>query len=386
MTSEDADEQTQSHFVHKIDNEFPPFTVFYNEDKELLHLAESVVDSIGVNYVEGEILAPSDFKQGATIKIPIPFNLKHLRNKAFSCAFGYFDSGWALVDYIVERSDDRFFYCTALSGCSTNNVMYDKTYYKKDVRFVIYNAEIKPNSIHYDSEGLYVPKNIVKLYFVTKNDNSQLLPTITINSDISICGVHFEGIGGVIVNSHRDSFCEIKKCKFEKTNSNTLSIKKDNGRDVKVAIVKDCTFFDCGIQDGYVLYLASNYEGQICIEVRGCTISRYPNSIVTYKNTGGAVRVNGDGSLYNNIIYNTCRDHFYLYGGTIKVYGNMLYNSDAFNSQIDRNLSSDWGLIYCDHYYSDKQKAIDNKLHRIVIEDNLLYGAYAYGGDARGFF
>ena len=386
FTSNDAVEQTQSHFIYKVDDVFPPFTIFYKDEKVLLPIAESVIDSVGVNYVEGEIQASTDFKQEAIIKIPIPSNLKHLKNKEFSCAFGYFDSGWCVVDYELVRADDSFFYCKALNGCSTNNVMYDKTFYKREVRFVIYNAELKTGAVYYDTERLYVPKNAEAVFYVPKNDKNHQLPSITLNSDITICGVHFEGIGGVVVNSPRYASCEIKDCTFEMTNCNTLSIKKDNGRNVQVASVMNCSFYDCGIQEGSALYLTSNYEGQTCIEVRGCTISRYPESIVTYKNTGGPVRVNGDVSLYNNIIYNTCRDHLYLYGGTIRIYGNMLYNTDAFSARIDRNLSSDWGLIYCDHYYSDKQKAIDNKLHRIVIENNLLYGAYAYGGDARGIF
>lgn len=65
---------------------------------------------------------------------------------------------------------------------------------------------------------------------------------------------------------------------------------------------------------------------------------------------------------------------------------NFLYNTDEFTSQTDRNLSSDWGLIYCDHKYNDIREALDNKSNNIVIEGNLFYGAYGYGRDARGIF
>ena len=32
------------------------------------------------------------------------------------------------------------------------------------------------------------------------------------------------------------------------------------------------------------------------------------------------------------------------------------------------------------------KSALDNKIHHILLENNLIYGAYAYGRDARGIF
>lgn len=386
IESIEAIRQTETHNVFKLDSPLPLYSVFYDKNKNIVPVSESVLEGSCVNYLEGEIVAPQEYGKGVEIMIPISNNLTHLKNKSFSCAFGYFDSGWSLVYFRLEYSDGNYFHCRTLNPCSTKNYMYDKSFYKKDVRYVIYNAEINDFCIYYDSDYLYVPKSIAKLYYVNKADDSHFVPSITINSDLLIDGVRFEGVNDVVVNSDRFNECEVRNCTFEKTLGNTLTINKRNHTNgVKMARVVNCSFSESGFL-GNILILSSDYCNNACIEVQNCRFSRYPNGHVLYKNTGGPVRVNGDVNLFNNVVYNTCRDHLYLYGGQIHVKGNVLYNTDEFNYHQERNLSSDWGLIYCDHYYSDKQKAIDNKFHYIVIEDNLLYGAYAYGGDARGIF
>lgn len=386
LESRRAIRQTETHSVFKLDSPLPLYSVFYDNNKNIVSVSESVLEGSCVNYLEGEIISPKEYGEDVEILIPISKNLTHLKNKAFSFAFGYFDSGWSLVYFKLGYSDDKYFHCRTLNGCSTKNYMYDKSFYKKDVRYVIYNAEMKDDCIFYDSQYLYVPKSIKKLYIINKADDNHFVPSITFNSSVLIDGVRFEGVNGLIVNSNRFDDCVIKNCAFEKTPGNTLSINKRNHiNGVAVARVVNCSFSECGIL-GSILYLSSDYCNNTCIDVQNCRFSRYPNGHVLYKNTGGAVRVNGDVNLLNNVVCNTCRDHLYLYGGQIHVKGNVLYNTDEFNSHKERNLSSDWGLIYCDHYYSDKQKAIDNKFHHVVIEDNLLYGAYAYGGDARGIF
>ena len=52
----------------------------------------------------------------------------------------------------------------------------------------------------------------------------------------------------------------------------------------------------------------------------------------------------------------------------------------------DRNLSSDLGLVYVNHFTNDAGIAIDNTQNIVLLENNLMYGAYAYGNDARGIF
>lgn len=52
----------------------------------------------------------------------------------------------------------------------------------------------------------------------------------------------------------------------------------------------------------------------------------------------------------------------------------------------DRNLSSDLGLVYVNHFTNDAGIAIGNTQNLVLLENNLMYGAYAYGNDARGIF
>lgn len=386
-TSSQVMRKTQTHYVYKIKNNLSLFPLFYGNNDSLLAVSESVIDNVRVNFVKGDIVSAAGFKKGAEIIIPIPENLNHLKGKFFSCAYGYLDSGWDVVNFQVEHSDDFFFYCKTLNNCTTKDFQYDKSTYRKPVRFVLYNAEVKADAIYFDKEWLFVPKGIGEVNIVNLSDDTHKVPGITTYSDIVIEGVSFCGGTKVSVHSDKDERCEIKKCNFENTLGYALNIVKTNGEDARVAIVEDCDFQNCSVYSGSVILLNSNKNnGKTCVEMRGCTISRYPSNHIVYKNAKGGVWADGDILLERNEVFNTCRNHMHLCKGKIIVKGNVLYNTDEFTAQTDRNLSSDWGLIYCDHKYDDISEALDNKSDKIVIEGNLLYGAFAYGGDARGVF
>ena len=162
----DVERETQTHIVYKLKSPINSFPIFFDDNEDLVSISESVLDEAGVNYLESDIISTGDVGSGSIIKIPIPVNLSYLKNKSFSKAFGYIDSGWGTVDFELHKADDFYFYCKTLNKCATNNYMYDKIAYGKKVRFVIYNAELKPNAIYYDSDFLYVPKNITKVYYL----------------------------------------------------------------------------------------------------------------------------------------------------------------------------------------------------------------------------
>ena len=382
----DAYESRSDYYVYKLSNPIGDYPIFYDQRRKIVPLSESVIEETGVNYLEGNIVSNGDNVIGAELKIPIPANLSHLKNKTFSCAFGYFDSGWGVVDISIASSDNMYFYCTTKNRCATNNFMYDKAVYNKPVRFVIYNAEQKAHHIYYDANYLYIPKDYKRIYCIDEgrlNDNKVKL---SFNSDVVLDGVSFVGINNITINSKINNVCEIRNCRFEKVAGSAIILKKDNGVNATKSVITDCDFYECGLHKGAFTQLLSSFVGKPCIEVRNCTMTRYPMGWSYYKNTGGGIWVDGDVNLYHNTIYNSSRDLIFLHAGKIVASGNVLYNTDEFNSHEDRNLSNDWGLIYCGFIFSNTEDAIKNKNHVIILENNLLYGAYAYGGDARGIF
>jgi len=384
--SKEAVKSTDNHKVFKIKRPISNYPLFYDEQHNIIPVSESVQDNSGVNYLDGDIISEGENTVGAHLKLPIPASLSHLKKKTFNCAFGYFDCGWSVVDFRLDKADSKYLYCTTLNRCSTNNYMYDKKAYMKKVRLVVYNAEMKKDRIYYDSEYLYVPKQFTKVYNVNEVSATQAELTISFYSDVILRKITFVGYSNIKVEQKKGNVCLIEKCYFEKSSGSALLIKKENGAGVRKAVITNCDFYECGLHNGAFVQISTTFGGSPCVEVNHCTMTRYPTGWAFYKNSGGGVWVDGDVNICNNVIYNTCRNHIYFHAGKIEAKGNVLYNTDGFNAKADRNLSGDWGLIYCDHLYTKTDDAIKNKEHRITLENNLLYGAYAYGGDARGIF
>lgn len=373
-------------WVYEINENVNPYSLFFDEKGTIVSVSESVDGNEGVNFCSGIIFSGDGLKVGAVVKIPIPENLQHMVNKKFDKAFGYFDCGWQVVKFLLLKSDDDFFYCKTLNNCRTGNYSYDKDVYKKAVRFVIYNAEKKIGSIYYDEKFLYVPKNYKCVYQLNCTNYTTTEPGIVVYSDISLKGVRFCGFKGMEVKSMSSSECEITDCKFQNCLGFALKIDRKKDAIVRDAKVKGCDFADCSLMKGYVMALTAPTDGNNYIVVSSCNVTRYSGGWVSYKNPDGGIWVNGNAVLNGNVVYNQPRCHLYFNGGQIIAEGNVLYNTDLFNEQVNRNFSSDWGLIYCNHIFSDTEKALNNTRHHISIKDNLLYGAYAYGGNARGIF
>lgn len=386
LTLKDTLRSTSTHYVYRLDKSLSPFTLFFSKTGELLPVSESVIDSLKVNYVEGNIEAPSIYGRGVDIKIPISRNLFRLKNKTFECAYGYFDSGWSTVSFQINKSDDSFFYCTTLSICPTRNYQYDYDFYKKPIRYVVYNAEKNDDSIYFDASNLYVPKKNSEFYYLPNSDAIHSIPSITTLGDFELNNVDFVGFGGVFVKSKANNICTINKCSFENCNGFALTIDKENSMNAERALISGCSFKKCSVYSDFIVRLASTFMKQPCILMQKCVLSRYPDGNVKYKNAKESVYVNGDVEIRDNVMYNSCRGHLIMDGGDIIVSGNFLYNTDSFNVQRMRNFSNDWGHAYCNHIFEETKNALDNKIHHILLENNLIYGAYAYGRDARGIF
>ena len=379
-------QSTDYHNIYKTKFNLHLFPLFLDREGNILKVSESVIDSVSVNFAEDDIPVPSGYEAGATVRIPIPHNLLHLKNKVFKRAYGYFDCGWKIVNFKMVESNDRYFVCHTLKTCTINDYQFDKNHYHKPVRFVVYNAEVKPGAIYYDDEKLYIPQNIDKIRCVYSSTDNQSSIAINTYSDISIEGICFEGFSGITVHSKKQDICVIKNCLFKNNLGSGLKIIKENGGGTQKAIIENCSFEKCALYKDFVVSLCSGFDNHQCIEMRNCKVTRYPDNEIIYKNTSGAVYVRGDVALIGNVIFNTPRCHLYLTKGKIVVNGNLIYNSDKFYDKPARNTSSDWGLIYCNHIYKNTKDALLNKKNRILIENNLLYGASAYGGNARGVF
>lgn len=386
IDSQNARRRENGFDVYRIDGSITPYALFFDESGKIFNVSETVEDARGVNYSEAGIMEESKMEAGTIVKIPISPKLQHLNNRRFDKAFGYFDCGWQTVNFLLEKSDGEYFYCKTLNNCRTKNYSYDRKSYKKAVRYVLYNVEKNPGAIYYDDNYLYIPKGDKRVYYVNCTEDGSPKPGITVKSDISVKGVRFMGCSGMEVISKTSNVCDIEECTFQNTLGCALKINRKKDKIVKEANVSNCAFLDCSLFSGAVVELASPYDLPNCINFTSCSVTRCSEGRVTYKNSHGGVWVQGNATLTGNEVFNMPRCHFYFNRGVIIARGNVLYNSDSFNSQVDRNLSSDFGLIYCNHIFNDTSEALNNKVHHILIEGNLLYGAQAYGGDARGIF
>lgn len=377
---------TESHVVYRIKKPLSLFPLFFDEKGNFHRVSESINDNTGVNHAEGDFIVPEGFSAGSQVQIPIPENLRHLKNKTFSNAFGYFDCGWQVINFRLHRSDNKYFYCSTLNACSTKNFQFDKKTYKKPIRFVIYNAELKLGSIFYDNGYLYVPKDIGELSCICRADVYKQTPSLTAQSDFVLDGVSFMGFDGIRVVSDAKNKCEITNCHFQNSIGYALMIQKKGETNLETAKVDKCTFINCAVQNDHIVRIYGVYTGGTCVSLSNCTLSRYNDGVILYKNSVGSVYADGNVYISRNVMYNSPRGHLFLLHGRISVVDNVFYNTDDFNASYERNICSDWGLIYCGYLFNDTEAALKNTLNQVVIERNLLYGAYSYGNQARGIY
>ncbi len=385
-TKQDAIYETNTHYVCKIKSKINPFSLFVDDNDNLVNVSESV-DSVSlVNTTSQEITGEISGKAGAIINIPIADNLTKFKNRSFSNSYGYFECGWAKVNFILLSSDREKFKCKTLENTNVPNFNFDLTNYKKEIRYVFFNLERKKNCVFYNNDYIFIPKFLKRLFCVNcviYNESDYSIKSI---SNIILNGITFKNFNGISINLKSSEECIVKNCKFRNTLGCALYLNKDNGNGVEVmpAIISHCEFYSCSLVSSNVVSLISKYCKTKCIVFDNCVISRYPNNLLSYKNCGGSLLVSADAVISNNTIFNSPRSHMFLDKGFIEINGNTLYNTEDFNSFQFKNLSNDFGLIYCNHIFRDTQQALDNTLNNILIVNNLIYGAHAYRGDARG--
>lgn len=384
-TCEDAVRRTADHYICKLKNQIPVFSLFVDGKGNILPVSESVQEDIRVNtceQIEGEYAS----KPGAELKIPIARNISGLANKEFSKAYGYFDCAWREMDFLITGSDDKYFNVITLQSCNTGNFNYEKKAYKNDIRYVIFNAEPKAGCIFYDDEYIYIPSSCKEVEVIINDTWGKNTPAIDCRSTVTLSNLVFKNFNGISITSPADCECSISKCKFVNTLSYALRVNKHSGN-VQIPVkITNCRFTNCSVLCHNVVSLSSAKENRNCIEMRNCEINRYNDDYIGYKNCTGALVVSADAIIDKCRIWNTPRCHIYINGGMVTVKNCTLYNTENFNSFKDRNLSSDLGLVYVNHFTNEADVAINNTQNIVLLENNLLFGAYAYGNDARGIF
>ena len=384
-TCEDAVRRTADHYICKLKNQIPVFSLFVDGKGNILPVSESVQEDIRVNMCE-QIDGEYSSKPGAELKIPIARNVKGLANKKFLNAYGYFDCAWSEMDFRITGSDDKYFNVITLQNCNTGNFNYEKKAYKNEIRYVIFNAEPKAGCIFYDDEYIYIPTSYNEVEVISNDAWGKNTPAIDCRSSVSLSNLTFKNFNGISVTSPSAWACNISNCKFLNTLSYALRVNKLTSAEQIPVRISGCRFVHCSVLCHNVVSLSSAKENRNCIEMSNCEIKRYDDTYVGYKNCTGALVVSADATVDNCRIWNTPRCHVYINRGMVTVKNCTLYNTQQFNSFKDRNLSSDLGLVYVNHFTNDAGIAIGNTQNIVLLENNLLYGAYAYGNDARGIF
>ena len=380
-----AEKFTDTHYVCKLNNPLGTYSLFLDEYDNNLPVTESVNSHSLVNNTT-LVEAKGGLKKNGQIKILLNSDTKNLANKKFEMAYGYFDCGWEIVHFNAIWSDDRYLYCKILNTCQNQNPNYDQQVYHKPIRYVLYNTEINKGKIYYDKEYVYIPHNVSSVTCVnnsTFGDNP--FSIVVKGSKFILTGVTFKNFDGIVIDVTNGSHILIDDCLFKNTLGYTLKIVDSKSNKPKILQVRNCSFYSCSLTTGSIIeYIGNGGLGKLVLS--DCKISRYPESRVKYKNCSPAIRIKGNADLVGNLVYNTCRTHFSFTEGLIKAINNICFNDDSFNSYELRSLSSDFGLMYCNHLFDNTWDALDNSSNKISLINNLLYGASAYGGDARGIF
>ena len=367
--------------IYRIQTDIPDFSLFLDEQQNIIPVSESVEAEKMVNFcsaVDGEYAR----RPGLPLRITTDCHVPKINITETSRVYGYFDCGWSVINFSVKSKVEQHLYIETLNSTNTKDFNYEKRFYKNEIRYVLFNAEKKEGCIYYDSQYLYVPKKYKKISII-RNTHKQV-PSIYVKSDFEMSGITFMNFNGIKVESPTSSSCRFKNCKFLNTLGSTITIKKINDSALVPATIENCRFQYCSIYSGNIISVTTDHTNKNCIYIRNCTINRYDDTFIMYKNVGGCVYLNGNVEIYDCRIYNTPRCHLYLAEGRIIAHDNILYNEQQFNQYKHRNLSSDFGLIYCDHFTNDPKVAIANTSNRIRLERNILYNVYAYGNDARG--
>lgn len=387
----DAIDKTDTHYICDISKlDIKEFSLFVDRDNNIINISESVDETLKINITTEAILRVDD----NNIKIKIPDNLEHLKNKSFEKAFGYLDSWYRAPMFKLKSSDNDYFYCELYNTITEDNfntfVNGEKTYYNVFANFVLYNTEIKDNYIYYDNSKLYIPNSID--YIECINYTKEYLINSDYNgSDIIINNVKFENIKFLNIYNlfDRKYKCSITNLYF--LNNHFFNIvgtlfNGESSENICNTYIYKCNIKNCSLIEGSIIFKDNNKFIESKYFVSNCFISRYYSEIPNYKNTSAIITNNNQNyKVINCEIINTSRDNIYVNKGNVNIISNILYNTSSFLKYPQRNASRDAGFIYVNHYTFDTNKILNNKEIIVNIKYNKIYNVLGKG-DVRGIF
>lgn len=386
LTKKDAIKETDTHYICPIEN-LGIFSLFLDHDGNVIRVAEDVDSNSKVNYITEDIIpiesGTSD--QVSKIKIKIPENLKRLRNQSFSKAFGYLDSWWSAPIFTITHADNEYFYCDLelprTKEQFNSYINGEKSQYKKDAAFVIFNTSPQNDRIYYTDKVVYIPKgyNEVEIINYTRKDPlfkpkekaELLLKNINIVNSNSIVFAQNSMIGGI----------SFENCKFR----NILQEVLLTAYDAKLGklSINHCEFLDCALIESIpiIKIIASNCNG----EITNCVFNHYSSGFCFYKNVSEYIYIRKCDKLQiaDNIFVNNPRGALFLWNGNVDIVSNEFYNDPTFNSFPDRNFSRDAGAIYCGKLYGENP--LTNTASKASIRLNKIHDFYGKG-DVNGIF
>ena len=384
----DAVDKNDTHYIcNTKDVDISEFSLFVDKNNNIINVSETVDDVTKVNVTTEDILYIDD----NNIKIRIPDNLTHLKNKVFERAFGYLDSWYSAPIFKLLKSDDSYFYCNTYVAVTSENfntfINGEKAHYSTFANFVIYNAEIKDNYIYYDNSKLYIPKNIDYVECIANSGDYSLSINSTTNiNNISLENISFFNIGNLFYSALGKSVNNlyINNCRFKNIIGSVVNC--DGGDTLARTIISNCNVKDCALLEGAYVFADKNSNKDSEFKVIGCNICRNYTDIPVYKNCRGAI-INSSQN-YKVIgcnVSNVTRDHLYANRGIVNFVNNTLFNTDSFLRYPQRNASRDAGFIYINHFSFVKDDVLNNVGNVVTISYNKIYNVLGKG-DIRGIF
>ncbi len=374
------------YYICRLKTPVSPFSLFVNGKGEIVPVSEIVENGKGVIVTPQRIIGNYISKEVMPIIIPFSESYVDEGNYKFNNAFGYFDCAWSRYPFKVDTFSNGTLNCHTISDVKIPNFNYNVDKYHKENRYVLYNVCPTAGHIYYTDDCIYIPLEQKSIKCIPNQMSGSHEYSIKVAKDVYFRGITFSGFNGILVSSKPNSTCLIEDCVFRNTLSYALVVVKSQGDDMREAIIRGCTFENCALFSDYAVDLRSDIVGRNCITLCNCSLSKYTDGIAHYKACTGLVYVNADATIIGCTLFNSARDHLMLNSGRIIINGNQIFNTTEFNSHVLRNLSADFGLIYCNHIYKDSESAIQNTVNSIVITENLIYGAEGYGHVGRGVF
>lgn len=365
---------TSTHYKCRLKNQISEFSVFVDNNDKLVQVASNSDENINkISYIVDDIITLSNKNIQFKIDDVSNININNVNN-----IFGCFDAGWILYKFKCNSISGNIINATIInSGVTDYN--YDNRYGYKVCK--LYNTNILINKIYYDSEYIYIPKNINKLFCIDNETNININGE---NFDVQINNILFYNFKNVFkINSSLNNNIYIDNIICENITNKAINANKTENN--STIIVKNSKFLNSAILEDVILQFSSNYNNKKCIFVQNCEICNTTNDLLYYKNRSSGVRFYADGEFINNKIYNVCSTHIGNSKGDNIIKNCIIFNTSKFNYFKDYNLARDTGAIYVNHFTRDENIALNNTIHIARINYNKIFNI---GGrsDTRGIF